>query len=587
MTTGYPRPRPSWAADPRVEMLAAQVAGLAADHGRPDLARSLEADVRALASRPPLVVVVAGGSGSGKSTLVNALMGRRVLPIGVGAPTTGATVLDQASLDHPLLAAGLRLVDSPGLDDHDPERRAVAVDSAARADAMLFLLDPEAPLSSSERRFLEETSPAPGAVIFVVAKADVAVDLEAVVAADRELLAGIATRWAQVPLYVVSAREKLLGDEQGDGALARESGVQDVEDHLRNRLLPHPRVVRSASVVQRCRSLLGRLEAAKRHALHSGDEATTRAEAAVAAHRAYVERSADWGGEFARDYQRHARQVIERDLRMRLLERRERRDVSIRSGGVALEEVTAAVKADLAAVAEQIQSAFVERVAAVVGEWAWRLELPGVHLPRLSSAASAEVLTPASDVASATWHAREVSHRVSGVVNMARSAATGRALAGILPGGLVMGTGLGIVLTGLTWGTSEWLRTKVQDQQGAIAFVQASYARAQIELEAALREHAVSLQPVAQAALQQGVEQRRRGLAEEAARLQQEAEQGRSREEAARAEAASRLAELEPWSDLLDELAERFSTFLRTGSPIPRPPAATEQRSNHAGLSHP
>jgi hypothetical protein len=539
--TGVHLPR-SWSPDPRVQMLAAEVASLAADSGHAGVGRALEHAVTGFPRRPPLNVVVAGRTGSGKSTLVEALL-RGPLQI---APTA------------------LRVVDSPGFDDLDPKRRATALDWATRADVMLFLLDPEAPLSDLERDFLEQTTPALGEAIFVLAKADVAVDVEPVAAADSELLAAIGPRWAQAPLFVVSARERLMAEEDNP-ALAERGGLPALEEHLRIRLLAYPRVVRSAGVIGRCGVVVSELEAAERRALTSGEEAAAVAERAVAEHRAYVERSTDWVADFTRDYQREARQVIERGLRLRLLAQRERRDVSIRSGQVALEEVTAEVRADLTTVAEQIQGEFVERIAALVGEWGWRLELDGVHLPRLSAAESAEVVTPAADVASATWHAREVSHGISGVVNMARSAATGRALAGVLPGGLAMGTGLGIVLTGLSWGTSEWLRTRVQDQQGAIAFVQASYARAQIELEAALREHAVSLQPVAHAALQQGVEERRRGLAAEAARLQLVADQTRSRDQAARA-TAGRLAELGRWSDLLGEIAERFAAFLRTGS---------------------
>jgi hypothetical protein len=559
----------SWAADQRVLMLTAEVATLAAGRGHQELARALEHDVAAIAGEPPLNVVVAGKSNSGKSTLLDALHRRR------------------------LLADGLRLVEAPGIDNLDRARGALALDLARRADAMLFLLDPEAPPSGPEQRFLEDSAPTLGEVIFVVAKADTALDVEAVASADRRVLGSIAPRWAQAPLYIVSAREKLLADAAMDRALADLSGIPALVEHVRTRLLPHPHVIRSARVIQRCCFVLSQLMEAERRALLTADEAATLAQAAVDEHRAYVERSTNWEAGFTRDYQRHARQVVERELRMRLLERRERRDVSIRSGGVALEEVTAEVKADLTSVAEQIESAFVERIAALVGDWAWRLELDGVHLPSLSPAERAESLTPAADVGSATWHAREVSHGVSGVVNMARSAATGRALAGVLPGGIAMGTGLGIVLTGLSWATSEWLRTKVQDQQGAIAFVQASYARAQIELEAALREHAVSLQPVAHAALQQRVEERRRGLAAQAAGLQQEAERCRSRDEAARAAGARRLAELEAWGDLLDELAERFSSFMRSGSTSPQSrrtpttsnqgtPTTSNQGSTHA-----
>ena len=377
--------------------------------------------------------------------------------------------------------------------------------------------------------------------------------------ADRRLLGAADPHWASAPVHAVSVTEHAMAVADGDEALARASGLPALADHLRARLLFNPAVVRSAAALHRCRTALEALEALP--AAPSGGLAANAAER----HRAYVERTADWAGEFARDYQRRTRKVVERDLRLRLLERREQRDLRIKSGRLELEEVTAQVKQDLQAVAERMEAALVEQVEALVADWSGLLELGPVVLQTQADATGAAIPAASVDLATVDWHDREVAHGLAGAVNMARSAATGRSLAGVLPGGLAMGTGLGIVLTGLTWCTSEWLRTRVQDQQGALAFVQAAFARAQIDLEAALRDQAAMLQPAAHGALNRGVDERRRALASDVV-LQEEEEAQRAAEHAAAAEQAAQVErEQEGWTRRIHELDDRFAAFLVSG----------------------
>lgn len=142
---------------------------------------------------PTLRVVVFGEFSRGKSTLINALLGRLVLPAKL-IPTTGhvtwvvhgprdevlirfrdgreqrcglnnlesAVALDpsgaarqdvdllQVSVAHPLLAGGIALVDTPGLNDKEAQtqraRRAIAT-----ADLVLMVLDARRLLNESER----------------------------------------------------------------------------------------------------------------------------------------------------------------------------------------------------------------------------------------------------------------------------------------------------------------------------------------------------------------------------------------------------------------------------------------------------
>ena len=545
--------------DPRVVALVEHTRSLARERGREDLGRALDWRLDVLAAGEPLTLVIAGKTNSGKSTLVNALVGHDAVAAGADSPTLAPTVIEYDP--------DVRVVDTPGMDSAAPAHRAHAVEQVLLADALVFVLDPLVPPSRPELQFLREAATALADVIFVLGKADLTLDVNGAIAAQSSLLRRIAPRWAAAPVFAVSALEKTQADFTEDPMLALESGVPALAAYVAEKLVPHAVIVRSAAVVQACRSALRELELADRAALDGDDRAAALAEAAVADHRAYVEATApQWTADFAREYQRRTRQVIERDLRLRLLERREQRDLRIKSGAVALEEVTAQVKADLSEVTVRMQTSLVEQTAALVSEWTARLELHAVHLPALSGAEVSEIVMPSLDIGNVSWQGREKAQGLAGLVNLARSAASGRSLAGLLPGGLAMGTGIGIVMTGLSWGTSEWLRHKVQDQQGALSFVQAAFARAQIELEAALREQALELQPIAQSTLQRSIDARREELALDAARLQQAAELGAIDRERARALAAGRLQQLAPFASGLDALAERFTAFLRAGT---------------------
>ena len=381
------------------------------------------------------------------------------------------------------------------------------------------------------------------------------------------MLARAAPAWAQAPVFVLSAHELARAERSGDLGLAADSGVPALAAHVTARLAPHPRLLKSAALARACRAVVDELAASERVTLAGDANAVRRAEAAVAAHRRCVETTTAWTADFAREFQRRSRQVVERDLRMRLLECRERREVRIRSGGIALEEVTEHVRADLDELADRMGRALVEQAGALISEWTSRLELEqGVHLPGVTAGDPATVLLPTGDLSGGEWQAREVTHGLAGLVNLARSAASGRSLSTLVGGGLAMGTGVGIVMTGLSWGTSEWLRHKVQDQQGALVFVQAAFTRAQIELEASLREHALELHPVAQAALQRSIDERRAELALTAAERELEAERDAADADGGRAAAGRRLAELEPWAQRLEGITERLTTFIRDGA---------------------
>lgn len=107
------------------------------------------------------VVVFAGATGSGKSSLFNAVLGADVARVAPTRPTTSealsvsggenATLLDwlgitqRVLLPHaPVLAGGnVILVDLPDIDSTEMHNRHVAEDLIARADAVIWVVDPQ------------------------------------------------------------------------------------------------------------------------------------------------------------------------------------------------------------------------------------------------------------------------------------------------------------------------------------------------------------------------------------------------------------------------------------------------------------
>jgi len=295
---------------------------------RPDLAREVTAEAnRARATRP--VVLVAGETKRGKSTLVNALARTPGLsPTGPYVATSayiairygerpGATVavrVDGAlkrraievknigewattdgnpgnirqvagvevALETPLLRS-VTLIDTPGNGGLESGRGAISVPTARQADAIIFVLDTGAPITSPELAFLRETSANVDAVIIVIGKIDNYPGWKRVVDDDTDLLARFAPALANAPILPVSARlaEAALAQPPGPVAdeLWRESGLADLERTLAERVAARAGVLRGCNVLLASRSGLEALAglSAARLAMAHGDP-TMRAE---------------------------------------------------------------------------------------------------------------------------------------------------------------------------------------------------------------------------------------------------------------------------------------------------------------------
>ena len=235
-------------------------------------------------------VVVLGEFKRGKSTLVNALLGTRLLPMDVLPETAtinaimyeksprltvvhrdGSTRQGEVSYDflkrysareedseaaqvryikigYPceLLKNRVVLVDTPGVSDLNEQRSEVTYQFVPKANAVLFVLDANAPLKKTEKEFIDERLLPLGIrnIIFIINKYD-AVDEEE----EEEFLDNVKKRLhrafqmdakeaqlREISVYPLSAKQALQGIEKGSEKLLKTSGFEEIRDKLQSML---------------------------------------------------------------------------------------------------------------------------------------------------------------------------------------------------------------------------------------------------------------------------------------------------------------------------------------------------------------
>ncbi len=195
------------------DVLEAALNGLSALAGPQD--RAALADLADRLRQRRLRVLVAGEAKRGKSTLVNALLGRLVLPSGVTPLTALATAvrygpeegvtavlrdgrtesyplsaLDDlvtergnphnrrgltsvtVTVDAPILARGVELVDTPGTGSVYEHNTAAAELALGTMDAAVFVLTADPPVSASERDLMSQVARLSVSMFVVLNKAD-------------------------------------------------------------------------------------------------------------------------------------------------------------------------------------------------------------------------------------------------------------------------------------------------------------------------------------------------------------------------------------------------------------------------------
>jgi len=239
-------------------------------------------------SSEPFRVLVIGEFSRGKSTFINALLGQKVLPVSVRPTTAVICVLKNSSekkakivyrdkreeptvvkletaeeikaldaivtaknenanhievveIDYPLPGISLpfELVDTPGVNDIDTQREEITYGYLSKADAAIFLLDLQQPLSASEKRFLEEKvlGNDVNKILFVVNKIDQLKrpeDLEKALAHIKRNLEALKSESKFQHIIPVSAKLALKGrSEQSQDAIDLSQFVSFERDLLK------------------------------------------------------------------------------------------------------------------------------------------------------------------------------------------------------------------------------------------------------------------------------------------------------------------------------------------------------------------
>lgn len=243
---------------------------------------ALEEDIR----QDRYKILVLGEFKRGKSTLVNALLGRSILPMDIlpetatlnevvysekpfvkvfysnslvedgsltpeflkrfsaNAENSQAHLVDKIQMGYPLpfLENNITLVDTPGVADLDETRCDVTYKILPEANAVIFLLDANTPLTQSERDFLVDRLLPQGVdnILFILNKYDFIDEeedegfLEDVENRLRSILTGDEGQelFSNIHILPVSAKMALEGYLYENNTLIQASGLHQVQNQL-------------------------------------------------------------------------------------------------------------------------------------------------------------------------------------------------------------------------------------------------------------------------------------------------------------------------------------------------------------------
>jgi predicted GTPase len=287
----------------------------------PDAARWVE-EVRAKRRKNPSIVVV-GETNRGKSSLVNALLARPGLsPVDAEVATATYLVFGHAEnwearacypgqlapvpielselinwvsaahelpegqlppryveVDGPVeLLTKLSVVDTPGVGGLNSVHGELAMEAAASATALLFVVDASSPFTTGELNFLAGMGERVETVLFALSKVDQYRGWRQVLEADQALLAEHAPRFAGARFHPVSAR---MYDTAGKApspeaaAMLRErSGVDELRTATQELLVGRSVMLNEANTLRALSTTLAELRVrldSERRALSTGE----------------------------------------------------------------------------------------------------------------------------------------------------------------------------------------------------------------------------------------------------------------------------------------------------------------------------
>ncbi|WP_190819999.1 dynamin family protein [Saccharopolyspora pogona] len=177
--------------------------------------------------------------------------------------------------------ARVTVVDTPGVGGLDALHGELAMEAAASATALLFVVDASAPFTRGELEFLQKVAERVETVVFALAKTDQHRGWRQVLEADRKLLMEHAPRFADVPIFPVSARMQELAakapSERAAEMLREKSGITELRTELERLIGGRSAMLGEANTMRALSTVLGelaaRLEAEKRALTVGEDEA--------------------------------------------------------------------------------------------------------------------------------------------------------------------------------------------------------------------------------------------------------------------------------------------------------------------------
>jgi hypothetical protein len=176
------------------------------------------------------------------------------------------------------LLAKLSIVDTPGVGGLDSVHGELAVEAAASATALLFVVDASAPFTAGELNFLASAGERVETVLFALSKVDQYRGWRQVLDADLALLAEHAPRFAGARFHPVSARMyELAGKAPNPDAAAMlrdRSGVDALRTAMSELLVGRSVMLGEANTLRALSTTLGELRVrfeAERRALSTGE----------------------------------------------------------------------------------------------------------------------------------------------------------------------------------------------------------------------------------------------------------------------------------------------------------------------------